>query len=66
MPPKYPNVQVELIGQDGNALMILGTVGKALRRAGVPPEEITRFHDEATKGDYDHLLGVCMKWVDVV
>lgn len=63
--PKYADVTVQLTGEDGNAFFILGTVMKALRRAGVPADEVTAFHTEATSGDYDHLLQTCMRWVNV-
>lgn len=62
---KYPEVKVELVGQDGNAFAIIGRVSQALRRAGVKSEEVDAFRTEAMSGDYNHLLGTCMKWVDV-
>jgi hypothetical protein len=62
---KYPNIEVELCGQDGNAFAILGTVVRALKRGGVPEEEIREFKEQATSGDYDNLLRTCMEWVDV-
>jgi Domain of unknown function (DUF4314) len=62
--PRYPEVQVQLTGQDGNAFAILGRTAKALRQAGVPEEEIDSFFAEATSGDYDHLLQTTMAWVD--
>lgn len=62
---KYPEIEVELIGRDGNAFAILGAVQKELKRAKVPQEEITNFLDEATSGDYDHLLQTVMNWVMV-
>ena len=62
---KYPDITVELVGQDGNAFAILGSVSQALRRADVSKAEIKEFTDEATSGDYDHLLQTCMRWVDV-
>ncbi len=65
MEPKYPNIEVQLTGEDGNAFSVLGSVSKALRQADVSEEEIKEFMDEATAGDYDHLLGTAMKWVDV-
>lgn len=65
MTVKYPEIEVQLVGQDGNAFMILALVQKALRRAGVSKEEIAEFHAEATSGDYTHLLATAMKWVDV-
>jgi Domain of unknown function (DUF4314) len=62
--PRYPEVQVQLSGQDGNAFAILGRTAAALRAAGVPQEEIDAFFAEATSGDYDHLLHTTMAWVD--
>lgn len=63
--PKYPDVKVELSGQDGNAFYIIGRVSAALKRAGVPADEVKAFFDEATRGDYDNVLQTCMRWVDV-
>jgi hypothetical protein len=62
--PRYPEVQVQLTGQDGNAFAILGRTTAALRQAGVPQDEIDGFFAEATSGDYDHLLQTTMAWVD--
>ena len=62
---KYPEVEVELIGQDGNAFLILGKVQKALRKAGVSEEEVKQYYTEATEGDYNHLLRTTMEWVEV-
>jgi uncharacterized protein DUF4314 len=62
--PRYPDIQVQLTGEDGNAFAILGRTAAALRRAGVPQEEIDAFFAEATSGDYDHLLATTMGWVD--
>lgn len=61
---KYPEVNVPLVGEDGNAFAILGRVQKALRSAGVPKEELDAYFAEATSGDYDHLLRVTMEWVN--
>ena len=63
--PKYPDVDVELIGKDGNAFMILGLVGNALRKAGASQDDINGFYTEARKGDYNHLLQTVMSWVTV-
>lgn len=65
MTPKYPDVEVQLTGEDGNAFAILGAVTKAMKRAGVEKAERDEFMNEATEGDYDHLLQTCMKWVTV-
>jgi hypothetical protein len=62
--PHYPDICVQLSGEDGNAFAILGRTAAALRRAGVPKEEIDAYFAEATSGDYDHLLQTTMAWVD--
>jgi hypothetical protein len=62
---RYPEIEVRLSGQDGNAFAIIGRVTKALRRAGVTQASISEFTSEATSGDYDHVLQTCMRWVDV-
>lgn len=63
--PKYPEIEVQLTGRDGNAFVLMGTVNKALRRHGVSKEEREEFVAEATSGDYDNLLRTCMNWVNV-
>lgn len=57
--------KVKLVGIDGNAFSILARVRKALRKAGYPKEHIEKFTEEAISGDYDNLLQVCCKYVDV-
>ena len=63
--PKYPDVHVDLVGQDGNASSILGRVTSAMRRAGISQAEQSAFIAEATSGDYNHLLRTVTKWVNV-
>lgn len=63
--PKYPDVGVQLSGQDGNAFFIIGRVRGALKDHGVSQEELTEFQEDAMSGDYDHVLQTCMKWVAV-
>jgi hypothetical protein len=62
---RYPDIEVQLTGTDGNAFAILGAVERALRNGGVPPEAVAEFRAEATSGDYDHLLRTAMRWVEV-
>ena len=62
---KYEHISVRLVDEDGNAFAILGKVAKALRRGGVSENIIEAFRNEATDGDYDHLLQVVMEWVNV-
>jgi hypothetical protein len=65
MTAKYPNIKVQLTGNDGNAFAILGKVRQAMRKGSIPQKQIDEFFEEATAGDYDALLRTCMKWVDV-
>lgn len=56
--------RVKLVGEDGNAFFILGRCSAAGKKAGYTPEQLKAFTDEATSGDYDHLLATCCKWFD--
>ncbi|WP_300463677.1 hypothetical protein [Desulfobacula sp.] len=56
---------VNLIGNDGNAFVIIGHVKKALLKAGADKEYASKYMEEAMAGDYDHLLSVTMDYVDV-
>jgi hypothetical protein len=55
---------VELTGKDGNAFLILGLVRRAILNSN-HPELAENFMREATASDYEHLLNVCMRYVDV-
>lgn len=61
---KY-NIDVNLVGQDGNAFFIMASVQRALRRAGVSNDEIEEYVTAATSGNYDQLLATTMEWVNV-
>jgi hypothetical protein len=63
--PKFPDITVELSGENGNAYVILGRVRRALRQADIPAADIESFSTEAMSGDYDHVLRTCMAWVNV-
>jgi hypothetical protein len=65
MEPKYPNLTVKLVGEDGNAFAILGRCRRAMRGAGIDEDEIDAFLAEATTGDYDHLLATAVRWLRV-
>lgn len=62
-PRKRP--RIKLVGTDGNAFLVLGKVRRVLRIAGADKEYINKYMEEATTGDYGHLLQVTMKYVDV-
>lgn len=62
---KYPDIEVKLVGEDGNAFAIMGRVMRALKDAGVSKEEIDQYYAESTSGDYDNLLATAVRWVSV-
>ena len=62
MAAKYPEVLVRLDGA-GDDFRIIGQVTKAMRRVGIPAEEIEKFCDEAMSGDDRDLLRICGRWV---
>ncbi len=64
--PRYPDVYVPLVGEDGNAFVIIARVRRALQRAGVPAAEIEKFTNEATSGDYDNVLVTVLSWVETI
>lgn len=59
---KYPDVEVQLSKEDGNAFAIMGRCSRAARRAGLTEKQIDEFLDECKSGNYDHLLQACMKY----
>ena len=61
--PKFP-IEVKLSGHDGNPMVIIARVSRAIRDA-QGQEAATAFADEAMSGDYDHVLQTAMRWVDV-
>lgn len=63
--PKFPDIEVELTGGDGNGFLIACRVRTALKRGGAPAEDQEAFFKEALSGNYDHLLQTCMAWVSV-
>jgi len=64
--PDWINPEVDLVGVDGNAGAIMGTVSRGLRRAGNPKEVIDAFREEAMSGDYDHLLSTSMLYAGMM
>ena len=62
---KYPEINVKLTGNNGNAFVILGLVSSAMSRGGAAKDDIDAFKREAMCGDYDSLLRTCMKYVNI-
>lgn len=51
-------VNFNLIGQDGNAFVLLGGWRRQARREGWSSEDINKVVDKATSGDYNNLLSI--------
>jgi hypothetical protein len=62
----FPDVEVQLSGQDGNAFFVIGKVAVALKQGGASKEDVRAFKNDALSGDYDHVIQTCMKWVTVL
>lgn len=56
---------VKLVGQDGNAFMIMGLCLRVLKAAKFPQSDIDKFYEQCQSGDYNHLLQTTMSWCDV-
>jgi len=55
---------VKLIGTNGSAFALMGKVSNALKKSGMK-KEADEYFKEATSGNYNHLLQVTMKYVNV-
>ena len=60
METKFPNIEVQLTGTDGNAFSVIGKVKRAL-----PSDVRDEFMEEAMSGDYNNVLATAMLWVNV-
>lgn len=60
-----PELVIELSGPSGNAYYILGATMELLRVEG-REEDATRYHAEATSGNYEHLLEVTRQYVNLI
>jgi hypothetical protein len=65
MAAKHPEIRVRL-EVAGDDFRIVDHVTKAMRRAGVQPEEIEEFWEEAISGEDRDLLRICGRWVTLV
>jgi len=60
VPDELEPADIQLVGIDGNAAAIMGTMARALRNAGNPKWMIDLYYSQSMSGDYDHLLRVAM------
>jgi len=57
--------QLQLIGQDGNAVNLIGRAVRAGRKAGWSPTQVDWFIDQCKSGDYSNVLSVIQTHFDV-
>jgi len=57
--------KLKLLGESGNVFFIIGRARAVAKENGWSKEKITEFMSDATSGNYDHALQVCMKYFDV-
>lgn len=57
-------MKYDLVGVDGNAFVVMGYTARALKNEGLR-DLVDKMHEEAESGDYNNLLRVCIKYVDI-
>ena len=57
--------KVKLIGEDGNALMLIAKCRQAMKEAEYSASEIDEITHRMMSGDYDHLLQVVVEEFEV-
>ena len=60
---KQTGLKLKMVGEDGNALAIMGRAARLLRKNGMG-DKVAAFQAECMSGDYDHLLATCLKYFD--
>lgn len=60
-----PKFAATAVLRDGNAMMIIGAVRYAMKKAGASDEDISAFTKKATSGDYDNVLSTAMEYVEI-
>lgn len=63
---RYPHIEVELIGHDGNAFNLIGLTTRALKKAKVPADQVQEFQSRCFNAtSYDNLLNIVQETVVV-
>ncbi|TQE33052.1 hypothetical protein [Streptomyces ipomoeae] len=63
--PQFPDVEVQLSGEDGNVFSVIGRVAQALRQSGHRGEAQEFAKAAYSAGSYDEVLQLAMRTVDV-
>jgi hypothetical protein len=62
---RHPEIVVKLAAP-ANDFAVVDHVTKALRKAGIPTEEIDQFCDQAMASKESELMQICGQWVNLV
>jgi len=67
MKPKFPDahIAIDLDGEQGNVFFIVGETRRAMKEAGALARHANQFNNEAMAHDYNHLLDVVERYVNV-
>jgi len=65
MAAKHPEIRVKL-DVAGDDFRVVDHVTRAMRGAGIQPEEIEEFWEEAISAEDRDLLMICGRWVTIV
>lgn len=66
MDVQFPNVSVDLVGENGNIFNLMGVVCRAMKKAGCSNEQMQEFKLAVTSaGSYDEALRIIMRTVNV-
>ena len=57
-------MRYSLVGVDGNAFGIMGYTSRALKETG-HRDLVDEMFSKATSGDYNHLISVCLDYLDI-
>lgn len=62
---RFPEVEVQLVGTDGNVFALIGTVSRELKRAGYKAEAREFVSEATSQGSYDAVLQLILRTVTV-
>ena len=57
-------VEMDLVGLDGNAFVLMGAFSRNAKKQGWTKDEIDQVINECKSGDYDHLLSTLITYTE--
>lgn len=65
MPETKTKLKLKIVGTDGDAFALLGRASQVMKKERWPKEKRDEILEEATAGDYNHLLQTLLKHFEV-